>query len=126
MEMKVVHRGELVQRVIERTRLPETTVWRVFDAVFEEIGRALAQGEVVHIIRFGTFDIRYYPGRMGVHPRTLEQLPYPSRIAPSFRSSTALKRAIRRWVEEAGIQPGDLAAFHPKKRRRRTTPSPTS
>lgn len=117
--MKLIRRDELVKRIVERTRLPETTVWRVFDSVFEEIGRALAQGEVVHIIRFGTFDLRHYPKRMGVHPRTLEQIPYPTRIAPSFRSSTALKRAIRRWMEEAGVSPEELEAFHRKRRRRR-------
>ncbi len=118
--MKLIRRDELVKRIIERTRLPETTIWRVFDAVFEEIGRALARGEVVHIIRFGTFDLRHYPKRMGVHPRTLEQIPYPTRIAPSFRSSAALKRAIRRWVEEEGVTPEELAAFHLERIRRRT------
>lgn len=124
--MKLIRRDELVKRIIERTRLPETTVWQVFDAVFEEIGRALARGEVVHIIRFGTFDLRHYPQRMGVHPRTLERIPYPTRIAPSFRSSTSLKRSIRKWMEEAGVSPEELADFHRKRRRRRAAPSETS
>ncbi|MGB9724252.1 MAG: HU family DNA-binding protein [Chloroflexia bacterium] len=121
--MKVVLREELVQRVIEHTRLPETTVWRVFDAVFEEIGRALAQGEIVRISRFGTFDLRYYPERLGVHPRTLGRIPYPTRVAPSFRSSLTLKRAIRQGIEEA-IRSGQVPPPpQGRRRRRRTAPS---
>jgi len=93
--MKTIRKEELVGRVMERTHLPKTTIWRVFDAVIEEIAVALAQHERVHIARFGTFDLRHYPERIGVHPRTRGPIPYPERYAPSFRSSLTLKRRIR-------------------------------
>ena len=93
--MKTIRKEELVERVMERTRLPKTTIWRVFDAVVEEIAQALARQERVHIARFGTFDLRHYPQRIGVHPRTRGPIPYPERYAPSFRSSLTLKRRIR-------------------------------
>ncbi len=121
--MKVIRRDELVKRVIERTLLPETTVWQVFDAIFDEISQALARGEAVHILRFGTFDLRHYPTRMGVHPRTLEKIPYPNRIAPSFRSSRTLKHFLRQKIEEAGISFEEISAFHREKRRRKATSS---
>lgn len=92
---KVVRKDELVDRVAERTHIPKTTIWRVFDALLDEIGESLARKEPVHIARFGTFDLRHYPERMGVHPRTGEPLPYPERYAPSFRSSLTLKKLIR-------------------------------
>jgi len=93
--VKTIRKEELVERVMERTRLPKTTIWRVFDAVVEEIAQALARQERVHIARFGTFDLRHYPQRIGVHPRTRGPIPYPERYAPSFRSSLTLKRRIR-------------------------------
>ena len=93
--MKTIRKEELVERVVERTHLSKTTVWRVFDAVIEELAQALAQKERVHISRFGTFDLRHYPERMGVHPRTQETIPYPERYAPSFRSSLTLKKRVR-------------------------------
>jgi len=93
--MKTVRKEELVQRIVEHTHIPKTIVWRVLDATIEEIARALAQRERVHISRFGTFDLRHYPERMGVHPRTQEPIPYPERYAPSFRSSLTLKKRIR-------------------------------
>ncbi len=93
--VKTIRKEELVDRVAARTRLSKTTVWRVFDAVIEEIAQALAQKERVHIARFGTFDLRHYPERLGVHPRTQGSIPYPERYAPSFRSSLTLKRRIR-------------------------------
>jgi DNA-binding protein HU-beta len=93
--MKTIRKEELVRRIVEHTHIPKTTVWRVLDAAIEEISRALAQRERVHISRFGTFDLRHYPERMGVHPRTQEPIPYPERYAPSFRSSLTLKKRVR-------------------------------
>lgn len=93
--MKTIRKEELVRRVVERTHISKTTVWRVVDATIEEIALALAQKERVHISRFGTFDLRHYPERMGVHPRTQETIPYPERYAPSFRSSLTLKKRVR-------------------------------
>ncbi|MBN1484538.1 MAG: HU family DNA-binding protein [Chloroflexia bacterium] len=93
--METIRKEELVDRILEQTRLPKTTIWRVLDATLEEIAKALANHERVHLSRFGTFDLRHYPARMGVHPRTGEEIPYPERYAPSFRSSLTLKRRIR-------------------------------
>jgi nucleoid DNA-binding protein len=93
--MKTVRKEELVQRIVEQTHMSKTTVWRVLDAAIEEIALALANRERVHISRFGTFDLRHYPERMGVHPRTQEAIPYPERYAPSFRSSLTLKKRVR-------------------------------
>jgi len=93
--VKTIRKEELVELVSERTRIPKTTVWRVLDGVLNEIGEALSNKERVHLSRFGTFDLRHYPARMGVHPRTGEPIPYPERYAPSFRSSLTLKRRIR-------------------------------
>jgi nucleoid DNA-binding protein len=99
-KMKTIRKEELVDRVHERSHIPKTMIWRVFDAVLEEIALALANRERVHITRFGTFDLRHYPARMGVHPRTGEPIPYPERYAPSFRSSLTLKRQVRGEEEE--------------------------
>lgn len=93
--MRTIRKEELVERVAERTHISKTTIWRVFDAVVEELALALAHQERVHIARFGTFDLRHYPERMGVHPRTQKPIPYPERYAPSFRSSLTLKRRVR-------------------------------
>lgn len=97
--MKTVRKDELVERVAERTHMSKTTIWRVFDAVVEEIALALANKERVHLARFGTFDLRHYPQRMGVHPRTQRAILYPERYAPSFRSSLTLKRRIRKGLQ---------------------------
>lgn len=95
---KTVRKDELVARVAERTHISKTTIWQVFDAIVEEIAQALINQERVHVARFGTFDLRHYPERLGVHPRTQKPIPYPERYAPSFRSSLTLKRRIRKGL----------------------------
>jgi DNA-binding protein HU-beta len=93
--MKTIRKEEVVDRIAARIHEPKTTVWRVLDTFIDVVAEALANQERVHIARFGTFDLRHYPQRVGVHPRTRDPLLYPERYAPSFRSSVTLKRRVR-------------------------------
>ncbi len=97
-----IRKEDLVERIYQRTRIPKTRIWRILDAVLEEITISLTNGEMVTIARFGTFDLRHYPARMGVHPRTGEPWPYPERYAPSFRASLSLKRRLRQEMRKKG------------------------
>jgi nucleoid DNA-binding protein len=93
--VKSIRKDELIDRVAQHTRLPKKDIRQILEAVVQEIGAALAEGEKVKLSRFGTFDLRHYPQRMGTNPKTGEPVLHPERYAPSFRASTTLKRRIR-------------------------------
>lgn len=92
---KTLRKKDLVVKVAGRLRLSQGTVRQVLDAVLEEIGESLGEGNPVGLAGFGTFDLREYPARQGVHPRTGERMQYPERRAPSFRAGATLKRRVR-------------------------------
>ena len=94
--METVRKDELIARIARHTRLPKSEIRKILDAIVQEIGAALAQGEKVHLARFGAFGLRHYPPRMGVNPRTGEPVAHRERYAPSFRASTTLKRRLRK------------------------------
>jgi integration host factor subunit beta len=93
--VETVRKEELIARIARRTRLPRSEVRQILQAVLEEIGAVLAKGREVNLYQFGTFGLRHYPPRMGVNPQTGEPVLHPERYAPSFRSSTTLRRRLR-------------------------------
>jgi integration host factor subunit beta len=93
--VETVRKDELIARIARRTRLPKSEIRQILDAIVQEIGAVLAQGREVNLYGFGTFGLRHYPPRMGINPQTGEPVAHPERYAPSFRSSTTLRRRIR-------------------------------
>lgn len=64
-------------------------------ALFHEIGRALAQGNRVQIVGFGTFEVRQRRSLDVINPRTGERMNVPAHKLPAFRAGTNLKRAVQ-------------------------------
>ena len=64
------------------------------DAVFEAVGEALANGDEVRIVGFGTFGTTNRPGRTGRNPQTRESLSIAASTAPAFKPGKALKDAV--------------------------------
>ena len=64
------------------------------DGVFETIGDALANGDEVRILGFGTFGTRNRPARTGRNPRTGEQVEIAAATMPGFMAGKTLKDAV--------------------------------
>lgn len=93
--METVRKDELIARIAQHTRLPKGEIRQILDAIFREIGSSLAKKREVNLYGFGTFGLRHYSRRMIVNPQTGETFLQPERYAPSFRSSTTLKRRLK-------------------------------
>ena len=69
----------------------EAAVKAVLDAVTE----ALADGEKVALVGFGTFEVKERAARTGKNPRTGEAIEIPASKVPSFKAGAALKNAVK-------------------------------
>ena len=87
-------KSEIAGRVADRIGLSRSAAGDAVDAVFEAVGEALANGEEVRIVGFGTFGTRNRPARTGRNPRTGESLPIAASTAPVFKPGKALKDAV--------------------------------
>ncbi|QTA38378.1 HU family DNA-binding protein [Thermosipho ferrireducens] len=88
---------ELVNAVAEKvTGLKKKDIKVVVDAVFEAISEALAKGEKVQLVDFGTFEVRKAAARTGVNPRTREKIKIPARKVPKFKPGKALKEKVNK------------------------------
>jgi DNA-binding protein HU-beta len=94
-EVSEMTKAELVDRVAESTGLTKKLASGSVDAVFNAITDALAKGEKVQLVGFGSFEVRERAARKGRNPRTGEEIDIESRQVPVFRAGKALKDAVR-------------------------------
>ncbi len=85
---------ELVEAVAEETGLTKADATKAIDATFKAITNALANGDKVPLVGFGTFDVSERAAREGRNPRTGEPVAIAARKAVTFKAGSALKDAV--------------------------------
>jgi DNA-binding protein HU-beta len=90
-----VNKSELISVVAEKAELTKKDTEKVVNEVFEGISAALAQGDKVQIIGFGTFDVRERKAREGRNPATGDAITIPAVKVPVFKAGKALKDNVK-------------------------------
>lgn len=86
-------RAELIVKVAKMTKLDRKSAEKAVAATFEVIKEALAEGDKVQVLGFGTFENRTRAARKGRNPRTGEEIEIKSSNLPSFKAGKSLKEA---------------------------------
>ncbi len=85
---------ELVNAVAEKSGLTKKDSEKAVTAMLDGITGALAGGDSVSIVGFGTFEVKSRAARTGVNPRTKEPLQIEASQLPTFRAGKSLKEAV--------------------------------
>jgi len=64
------------------------------NAIFDTIKDALAEGEKVSLVGFGSFSVKKRAAREGRNPRTGKPLKIAAKTVPVFKAGKALKDAV--------------------------------
>lgn len=86
---------ELIAAVAEKSGMTKKTAGEAVDAVLATISDALAAGDKVTLIGFGTFEVRERKERKGVNPATKEEITIPAAKVPAFKPGKGLKDQIK-------------------------------
>ncbi|MCF6192139.1 MAG: HU family DNA-binding protein [Candidatus Hydrothermae bacterium] len=86
---------ELIAKVAEEAGVTKKTAALVVDTFLKVVSDALAKGETVRLVGFGTFTVRQRAARKGINPQTKQTIQIPARKVPVFRPSTALKDRVK-------------------------------
>lgn len=89
-----MNKSELIEAIAEEADVPKAQAGRVLDALTSVVGGALAEGEQVSMVGFGTFVVRERPARSGRNPRTGESIQIAASKTPSFKAGKALKDRV--------------------------------
>ena len=86
---------ELIAAVAEKADIEKKTAEKVVNAAIEAVKEALAKGDAVQLIGFGSFEVRNRPERQSRNPQTGETITVPATKAPAFKAGKALKDAVK-------------------------------
>lgn len=90
-----MNKSELVDKVAEKTDFSKASAGRAVDALVESVADALADGDSVTLIGFGTFAVRERAGRAGRNPRTGEVLEIKASKTVGFKPGKTLKERLK-------------------------------
>jgi DNA-binding protein HU-beta len=89
-----MNKSELIEAIAAEADVPKAQAGRVLDAMVSVVGKALADGEQVSMVGFGTFLVRERPARSGRNPRTGATIKIAASKTPSFKAGKALKDKV--------------------------------
>lgn len=87
-------KSELSDKIAEKTGMKRKQAAQAVDELLNQVRDALAAGQKVQLIPFGSFEVRERQAREGRNPRSGEKIKIKARKVPTFRPGKALKEAI--------------------------------
>jgi len=91
-----MNKSDLIQSMAEKSELSKRDAEKALNAFLESVEEALARGEKVQLVGFGSFEVRRRAERKGKNPQTKEEIIIPATNAPVFRVGKALKDAVNK------------------------------
>ncbi|MDA1191291.1 MAG: HU family DNA-binding protein [Candidatus Poribacteria bacterium] len=85
---------DLIDQVAESSGLSKKQTGEVIDSVVDAISGALADGDKVSLIGFGTFETRKRAAREGRNPQTGKKIKISAKTVPVFRPGKALRDRV--------------------------------
>lgn len=90
-----MNKNELVAAVAEKTGLSKVDAKKAIDATVAAVTEALAKGDKVSLIGFGTFAVVEKGERTGINPRTRESITIAARKTVKFKQGAELGEAVK-------------------------------
>ena len=81
-----MNKSELIEQIAKRSGLPLAGSRKALDALLETVGEALASGDRVQLVGFGTFKVTERSAREGRNPQTGEAIEIAASKAVKFKT----------------------------------------
>jgi DNA-binding protein HU-beta len=89
-----MNKGDLIDAVAEKAGVTKKEADQILTALFETIQDAVAKGEKVTLVGFGTFEPRDRKEREGRNPKSGETIKIPATRVPAFSAGKLFKEKI--------------------------------
>ena len=89
-----MNKSELINAVAEKAALSKKDSEAAVTAALDAITAALAEGDEVRLVGFGTFEVKKREARIGRNPKTKEEIQIPATKVPAFKPGKALKDIV--------------------------------
>ncbi len=92
-----MNKTELTAKVAEKTGLTKEQSANAVNAVFASMTDALAAGDKIQLVGFGTFAVKYRKEKVSKNPRTGESINVPATYRPAFSAGKSLKDTVAQY-----------------------------
>lgn len=89
-----MNKAELVSSVAEKTDLTKKDVEKAVSAMLDSVTEALAKGDKVQLVGFGTFETRQRAARKGRNPQTGQEIDIAATSVPVFKAGKVLRESV--------------------------------
>lgn len=89
-----MNKVELIAAVAEKAGLSKKDAEKAVAAFVDSVVDAVAAGDKVQLVGFGTFEVRAREARTGRNPRTRETITIPASKQPVFKAGKAFKETV--------------------------------
>lgn len=89
-----MNKGDLIEVAAQQADISKATAGKALDAIIDAIVKAVAKGDPVTLVGFGTFKAAKRAARTGVNPKTGEKLKIAATTVPRFTPGAAFKSAV--------------------------------
>ena len=89
-----MNKAELINAAAEKAGLSKKDTETAINAAIDAISAALAQGDKVQLVGFGSFEVKKRAACIGRNPKTKETIQIPASKVPVFKPGKALKDAV--------------------------------
>lgn len=91
-----MNKSELIATVAAKANASKAATSTIIDAAIEAITEALARGENVQFVGFGSFSVQERKARTGRNPQTGKEMKIPAKKVVRFRPGAALSAAANK------------------------------
>ena len=89
-----MNKAELIQAAAYKADVSKKDAEAVLTAALDAIIAAMAEGEKVQLVGFGSFEVKKRAARLGRNPKTKEAIEIPASVVPTFKAGKAMKDAV--------------------------------
>ena len=89
-----MNKTQLVDAIAHEAGLTKADAASALNALLKVTQEALAKGDTVQLVGFGTFKISVRKARVGQNPKTHEKINIPQSNSVAFKVGAELKKAI--------------------------------
>lgn len=89
-----MNKTELVEKIAASAEITKADAKKALDATLAAIKEALAEGDKVALVGFGTFAVNERPAREGINPATKEKIQIEAKKVAKFKAGAELNAAL--------------------------------
>ena len=89
-----MNKSDLIEQMAATAEISKAAAGKALDAAIDTITKAVASGDTVSLVGFGTFKASARAAREGKNPKTGEKLTIAATTVPKFSAGANFKAAV--------------------------------